>query len=562
MKQYALLFIALGLTGLTFGQSGGLQDGNNCFVKGNYACAIEKYKEVILLADKRQQKIAQDNLKQAEKCFELVQVADAAFKGKDFDRAKEIYESILIENPKDEYSKAQIKKCKEALFVPAQLPSKILGLMERCSGDNRLETYSLVGASLGTDAKYWLLFEGGREVRRFMGDTLKLAPSRTAEYRIYPENDLNKFVEFEIIVHTVPTITGVITGKDEVCPGEQFTLTVDQSNLDRSIALNWYKIEQSNSIRKSVGSGIQITDFIHTGTTYEVEASLKGCISGSKLIKSISVVPIPSRPIIEKHVFKGGSSQKAEISLSTHEGASVKYEWSTDAFNTKATVNKPLITVPLKNGANIINVKAVDQCGSSSSTAVYLINKPRAGYFFMNFGTVVNDVKTIETFMVTLGFKNIYFRVKANPSILGNTDLYSTQFSNSDLEITNSGRVTNFPPATGQYYVVNDQMMRNRQAATLGTSFGGRKLRFYLGGGYGQRTNLWGFNLHSYNSNSNLGNGWAKNINQSWKGLEGEGGLFLKLGHFNLMGGASAIFDSKLNAPFVDFHIGIGFSTR
>jgi len=74
MKQIALLLFALAITSLALAQTNSLQEGNNCFAKGDYACAIEKYKEAIKSPDKRQLKIAGDNLRQAEKCFDFLDI--------------------------------------------------------------------------------------------------------------------------------------------------------------------------------------------------------------------------------------------------------------------------------------------------------------------------------------------------------------------------------------------------------------------------------------------------------------------------------------------------------
>jgi hypothetical protein len=561
MKRIYILVFAVVSSFTTYCQTR-LLEADRCFANGDYTCAETKYKEVIKWGSGKDRQIAEIKLDRTKRCADTIKAADQAFANKNYKSAKDLYESVLENNPNDPNAKLQIKKCKEALFIATKLPSKISGPMQRCSGDSRLETYTLEGALLGSEAKYWRLLEEDKEIRRFTKDTIKLAPSRSTKYRIYADNDLEKFVDFEITVHDKPVISGLIVTKHQVCVGEQFSLQLDGEVQIQNVTLNWYKTDKAATMRKFVSSGKQILDVAQDGATYEVEASYQGCIGENKLVKTVNIYPIPAQPQIEKLVFTGSSSQKAEISLSPQEAEDMQYEWSTDAFSTKTTTTKNLISVPLKKGANTVYIKAINHCGTNSSTTEYLINRPRTGYFFMNIGAVTNDVKKVETFMVTLGVKRIYVRIKMNPNMLANEGNYSTNFSNSKLEITNSGKVINFPPSTGYYYVVNDQMENNRQAATIGTSFGGKKLRIYLGGGYGERTNLWGIDLRSYSDNVYTGNVRAKNINQSWKGPEGEAGLFLKLGHFNVMGGAGAIFDSNQDNPFIDFHLGIGFSTR
>ncbi len=110
MKQIAVIFLVLANSSLALGQSNSLQEGNNCYVKGNYTCAIEKYREVIKSSDERQKKIANDNLKQAEMCFDLIRMADSTFNSKNYVKAKEFYKSVLDENFKDEYAKARLNE--------------------------------------------------------------------------------------------------------------------------------------------------------------------------------------------------------------------------------------------------------------------------------------------------------------------------------------------------------------------------------------------------------------------------------------------------------------------
>lgn len=115
MKQTAILLFALSFTGLALAQSNSLQEGNNCFAKADYACAIEKYKEAIKSPDERQKKIGGDNLRQAEKCIELRGMGGAAFNNKNFSKAKEYYQSVLDINSKDAFAQSQIITCEKEL---------------------------------------------------------------------------------------------------------------------------------------------------------------------------------------------------------------------------------------------------------------------------------------------------------------------------------------------------------------------------------------------------------------------------------------------------------------
>lgn len=117
MKQIAVLLFVLAFYGVASAQSNSLQEGNKCFSKGDYDCAIEKYKEAITSTDQRQKKIAGDNLRQAEKCLEMRKMGDAAFNNKNYNKAKEYYQSVLDENSKDEYAKAKLDEIRVALIT-------------------------------------------------------------------------------------------------------------------------------------------------------------------------------------------------------------------------------------------------------------------------------------------------------------------------------------------------------------------------------------------------------------------------------------------------------------
>ncbi|MBK8300410.1 MAG: hypothetical protein IPK90_08170 [Chitinophagaceae bacterium] len=150
MKKIPVLLCALTFSILAFSQANSLQEGNNCFAKGDYACAIEKYKEAMKSPDKRQLKIAGDNLRQAEMCFELRRMADAAFISGNLDQSKEYYKSILTENPKDVYANTRLKEIQNKLFTLAMPKVKITGNLNIDYGEST--TLKIESGSLGGKA--------------------------------------------------------------------------------------------------------------------------------------------------------------------------------------------------------------------------------------------------------------------------------------------------------------------------------------------------------------------------------------------------------------------------
>jgi hypothetical protein len=163
--------------------------------------------------------------------------------------------------------------------------------------------------------------------------------------------------------------------------------------------------------------------------------------------------------------------------------------------------------------------------------------------------------------LLTLGIKSFYLRAKFNPIYLYEPDKYSTSFSSTKLEISNAGRVVNFPNSTGSYYTVNGEKYSFRQGVSMGTMIGNSKTRAYIGGGYGERVMLWGLSTFQYSGG--VGSQyWSKNIDQSYKGIEAELGLFLKMQNFNIMAGGNVIIDPLIKSPYIEVHLGFGLSNR
>ena len=86
--------------------------GNDCFDKGDYECA-KKYFNVQRLQANAVGMDAKVDL--CDKSIGLLTVANFLFAEKDFERAKEKYEEILVINPKDPFAKNRLELCDEAI---------------------------------------------------------------------------------------------------------------------------------------------------------------------------------------------------------------------------------------------------------------------------------------------------------------------------------------------------------------------------------------------------------------------------------------------------------------
>lgn len=114
MKQLIILCFLLVSTASVFAQSA-LEAGKNCFNLGDYVCAQEKYQEAMNISTGRDKQIAEIKYTQAKSCGEWLADAEQAFKNKNYQAAKENYQSVLNENPKDSYAQEQLEKCEKAI---------------------------------------------------------------------------------------------------------------------------------------------------------------------------------------------------------------------------------------------------------------------------------------------------------------------------------------------------------------------------------------------------------------------------------------------------------------
>jgi hypothetical protein len=147
MKRIIILLVFLASTTSAVCQTSSLEDGNKCFDSGNYTCAISKYNEVIKTASGKDKQIAQINLGRAISCLEWLTLANQTFTEGNFKIAKENYQNVLNENPKDPYATAQLEKCNYALITlkvsKNQLSFLSSGGTETISVSTEAASYSL-----------------------------------------------------------------------------------------------------------------------------------------------------------------------------------------------------------------------------------------------------------------------------------------------------------------------------------------------------------------------------------------------------------------------------------
>jgi len=97
-KKITLLFLFAILVIQTLSaQDNYLQDAQNCFINGNYDCAVRNYRNYQLIGTENVDTL----ISKAENCQKIRMLADAYFEDENLEKAKEHYLKLLVLNPRD-----------------------------------------------------------------------------------------------------------------------------------------------------------------------------------------------------------------------------------------------------------------------------------------------------------------------------------------------------------------------------------------------------------------------------------------------------------------------------
>ena len=88
-----------------------LKIATDCFEKGDYECAKRNY-TIFQNFDGRDMT---DQIKKADECMRVLNIADNYFQEEDWAKAKDRYQYLLERNPKDAHAKKQAALCEEKL---------------------------------------------------------------------------------------------------------------------------------------------------------------------------------------------------------------------------------------------------------------------------------------------------------------------------------------------------------------------------------------------------------------------------------------------------------------
>lgn len=446
------------------------------------------------------------------------------------------------------------------VVVRTTLPRSIKGTLQFCGVPALTQEYQMQGAVLGSESRQWVLYENNKAILRFTGNRFSLKPQRSAAYVVAPDNRPDLKYSFRIDVVELPVLKPAISGPTERCAGEAFTLELNGIPSDDAYQWRWSRsYEKGSRGLDSIGAGIRVDESLQVSARYYVRVKYKGCTLPAIIAHQVTIPDLPVKPIPE-YTFLNRSRDRIKLEVRGYQVGN-KYQWSKDNFETILTDKSRIPSYRLKSGSNTLYVRYTDRCGQLSKVSEISVKGPKRDYFFVNAGLNGLEGPANRSFKLTIGNRFWYVRGKASlPGLI--SSLYPTELGGNRLEISDNSRVLNYPPSTGTYYEVNGKQQVARMAVTTGFLAGTRAIRAYLGGGFGRADQLWGLDVKDYAGADKVKNYWAINRSLSAIGPEIEGGLFLKLDRINLMAGGSVIYDRRLDKPFMEVSIGVGFSTR
>ncbi|MEJ0101762.1 MAG: hypothetical protein WDO19_03985 [Bacteroidota bacterium] len=321
----------------------------------------------------------------------------------------------------------------------------------------------------------------------------------------------------------------------------------------------WYAQQEGSSAVSGLGEGNQVITDSRVTTTYFVRAEGGTCEPSSAVTTVVHIHAIPSyngsilpTPLNEKwYRLTAAGAPNGNI---------YTINWYLDnCGKTKIGTGNSIEYKGSKKG-RLIYMQPEGPCDTLQCRSVTIFSRRRATekYGFLNLGLVGQDFTSYKNGMITVGSKHIYVRAKFNIDKI----LYKLGIDKQRIDvryISNDTAIFNFPAGSSSFYEFGNLTKNRRTSYTLGAMMGTTGFRFYLGAGYGKKEYLQQLNIFERNLGQFRETVWAKNKIESIEGIEGEAGLFIKIGGFSLMGGVSVIYSTTDKKYYTDAHAGIGF---
>jgi hypothetical protein len=477
-------------------------------------------------------------------------------------------------------------------------PDKVIGKEIICSLDDST-TLQVVGGRLGRAAK-WVWYQNGCGTKAnevIAGkDIIKVLPKISAAYFVRAEgpDGITDCKKILITVLDPPQKPDQITAsKNQICNGEEVELQLlgqKSDNSDNS-RWQWYEKYESNiaGVYKTINNKlIYVTGpnaNIRPKQSSEYYAVSEGGVCKS-LISASTSIKVDQKSTQTKIVSMplSNTKNKFELTASNNElGDGSKWIWYEDNLekNNKIGEGSSIVLKSNKSTERNIIITGEGKCDNPPvENGSYTLFKtppppPHTSGFYVNYGYSTTDSKNLASNMYTIGYYNpdakgawsgYYFKyITGSGSITPSKDLVADDQTNS---------ITNYP-SDGTYYKFNSNAITyNANSYIIGWMVGSKNANIYLGLGYGEAVQLWGYDKYDMAKRTLISSDYVKNTSKSFSGLSSEIGLMFRVGPLNLIGGIGAIFGSEDNSStssssssstsksktFVDAHFGIGIT--
>lgn len=464
---------------------------------------------------------------------------------------------------------------------------KIIGNKQRvCPNENNKQKLTISGGHLGLGAKWVWYKDDCEKISNKLPDTgeeIEVDPSNSVTYFVRAEGTINttSCVEFRIeMMENSVSPKELKADNPSICQDQPVKLNIIGGKLASDAQWQWFqKVSSSNSKKSITEYSDRIIQYPREQTEYFVQA--KGYCNTSSEVSTI--VNVTKKTIMPLAIMYTNPKSYKKFILTLNGGKlgedNAKWVWLVGADKYHTGVESEISFTTKK--AQTITVYAEGDCGklNESVTLPLYPNKPSnanskssklptwnpnrdpktvklKGSEFINLGILFNPAGSSKLFVATFSSKNFYVRTKFsfNPASDKTSNTSNSEYTCDDNGLTNFNGVSNF----------NGMEQSKRSSFTFGytlkygsTNRKEKKKYLYFGLGYGKRELLWGVNIYRPIMQSNT---WATNTLHSFKGIETEAGLLIKVGGFNIMSGISIISSSELQSTYTEGNIGVGIN--
>lgn len=435
-------------------------------------------------------------------------------------------------------------------------PKAIIGKLNVNPGEATVLT--LAGGYLAGKT-IWKWYEGDCNGQAINANntSITVKPMHTTVYFLRGEGEHpTPCISFQVNVFNTSMAAAGVNGPSQICEGGSVLLTVKGGSLADGAKWVWYRYGCDGT---PIGQGEAIYVSPLKTTTYYVRAE---GLDGNTACQAHEMVVTGKSQTPDRIDGIGKADYRESFTLTVHGGelaTDAKWIWYTGLPDNKIRVGTGRsFYIPGISSDQTFYVRAEGTCNNSdfAVTTVRLtvhqqpatvLKNVHQTKFFVNAGIVANDpnhLQNLKNYVATIGGGNNigwFFRAKVSG------DETKAAYETTGTQIINYN-------STG-YYQYNGQIISKRTGYTGGIYLGVKNIAMYLGGGYGTLDLLYEIDQYSYGYSFTSGSAWVKNTTYSYSGAEVEGGIILKAGLFNMMGGVS-----NITGKYTDYNVGIGFN--